>query len=174
MTGRVCGTWFSKNRTAQYKSIEFIGSNDLDTPALSLNTKPRFLGDDLYFDGNFLRLPSPIKFHSYGFTGKENWTLFMNTNFSGPSGCLEAALDQFGNYAVTFNVNKTFNVGSIWRGGCGPTSLSQRGVPEVGKPVRKSPQGKGPQNNSAHAHQSRTLHITFIAALLSYSFVARA
>ncbi|CAL8106990.1 unnamed protein product [Orchesella dallaii] len=170
VSGRVCGTWHSKNRTAQYKSIEFIGANDLDTPALNLNTKPRFLGADLYFDGNFLRLPASLSFHSYGFTGKENWTLYANTNFSGASECLEAAVDKHG-YAVTFNVNKTFVVGSIWRGGCGPTTAHSRGVPEGGG-GKKKPDGKGSQGHVLA--EFTNLLITFISALLLPSFAIRA
>lgn len=98
----------------------------------------------------------------------------MNSNFSGPSECLEAALDKFGNFAVTFNVNKTFNVGSIWRGGCGPTSAHSRGEPEKNKGVKPRSQGKDSQGRGAYVRQSGTVLIVSIFALLSHLFVGQA
>lgn len=174
VTGRICGTWFTRNRTAQYKSIEFIGSNDLDSPALTLNTMPRFLGKDLYFDGNFLRLPSPILFRSYGFTGKENWTLFTNSNFSGASECLDAAVDPSGTYAVTFNVNKTFTVGSIWRGGCGPTSAPIGGPDPATKRPNKWKWKKESESQGHPAPHSGGPLIVILIALLSHLVAGRA
>lgn len=138
---------------------------------MSLNTRPRFLGKDLYFDGNFLRLPTSITFYSYGFTGKENWTLFQNTNFSGRSECLEAAIDrQFDSYAVTFNVNKSFTVGSIWRGGCGPTSAHSRGVPEGPRgrsPTKGGSSTQGHHQESILVQRSNIILIALAIALLT-------
>jgi len=76
----------------QYKSIRYVGNLHLSLPGLSLFTGESFQGEELYFDGANLRLPSPYVFKSYGFTGKEHWTVFPLTNFSGAAGpsCLIA------------------------------------------------------------------------------------
>lgn len=117
--GKVCGTWNTPNVTAEYNSILLIGSQDLDTPAIQFHTRARFYGEpDLFLDGRILRLQKPMSFSSYGFTGRHNWTLFRTTDLTGHSECLVANGDHAGDFMVTFNVNKSMTVGSIWRG-CG-------------------------------------------------------
>lgn len=81
-------------------------------------------------DGRILRLPSPRNYSSWGFTGRQNWTVFRNTDLTGHSECLVADVDNDGDFGVTFNINRTLTVGSIWRG-CGsldPKVLGRRAL----------------------------------------------
>jgi len=166
--GKICGNWNTPNQTAEYRSIHPIGAPDLDTSAITFNQKPRFFGDgELAFDGTFLRLPTPMDFNSFGFTGKENWTIYRNTDLSGFSECLEASVDSFGNYAVTFHTNKSLTVGSIWRG-CGPdTSLLRQEPENTNKNNSKSP--KLPAQQQQQAKNSGPLTASVVT--LSYIFM---
>ena len=97
----------------QYKAIRFVGNSIVDLPGISLFTRDSFFGEELYFDGTGLRLPNPFLFKSYGFTGKDNWTIFPNINYTGEPSCLIAQ-----NKVVSYMESRAtpLTVGSIRRG----------------------------------------------------------
>ena len=96
---------------------------------MNLNTS------QLLFDGEELRLPSPILFIEFSITGEEQWTIYAGTEFNGKSRCLS----RFGQYqpgqlrkyrfkrAVGLSSEEKPDFGETWlvgsvRRGCFPAS----------------------------------------------------
>ena len=90
----------------------YLPNVDQMAPSISLNVGRNFGGKELFFDGTMLSIPQPRVFRSHRFTGKINWSLYPNANFSGQPTCLVA--DQ--GYTVTHNGDYDVLVGSIRRG----------------------------------------------------------
>jgi len=66
------------------KSIRHIGNEDMNSAGLSFYTKSNFGGEELYFFGTRLILPSVVNFHSYGYTlgtSGKHFQLFQNQRF---------------------------------------------------------------------------------------------
>lgn len=90
----------------------YLANADTLSPAISLHTGRNYNGKELFFDGTILSLPFVREFKSHRFTGKINWTMYPNVNFTGQPTCLVA--DQ--SFPVTYNSEFAVNVGSIRRG----------------------------------------------------------
>jgi len=117
---RACTTNPTKNGSnPQYKSIRHIGNRELSSEGISFYLGPFFTLEELYFDGLRLNLNQPIRVRSFGFTGKENWTVFEGTEFAGSSACLLSSFTgDKGTYydAVVYNKDVNLTVGSLRRG----------------------------------------------------------
>lgn len=74
----------------KYKSIRHIGNRFIHLPGISFYTKVNFFGEELYFDGTLLKLPTIYQFKSYGFTSKPSWTIFTDLNYTGNVTCLKS------------------------------------------------------------------------------------
>ena len=109
----------SSTTYSQYKSARYIGNSALLQPGLSLYKGKFFSGTELYLDGRKLNLVKSEIFGSYGMTGKENWTIFTNTNYTGDATCLlsYSGLSSDVKYdRVVYNKDIGIRVGSIRRG----------------------------------------------------------
>lgn len=72
-------------QSATYTSIRHLASNDLDATSLSL-FEERWKGNELFVEGDSLRLPNPMSVTSFAYTGNNPWTLTLS---SGEQYCLQ-------------------------------------------------------------------------------------
>jgi len=115
---RACTNDGVNGTNPQYKSIRHIGNLKLREAGISFYTGTFFTGQELYFNGFSLDLNEGIPVRSFGFTGKDNWTVFENPGNVGPSACLlsDYADDSKPYDAVVYNKDLNLTVGSIRRG----------------------------------------------------------
>ena len=111
-----------------FESIRHVGNSDLDIPSLSLYKEPFFACQELYFHGNELNLPNIEEFKSFGFTGRDSWTLYSEPNFLGESVCLECKCDEEGiGVGATYTAKLSLVVSSIRKGCFGNQTLHPNG-----------------------------------------------
>lgn len=117
---RACTNDRLNGTVPNYKSIRHIGNRELRREGISFYVGPFFTGEELYFDGRRLNLNHRILARSFGFTGKDNWTVYDGTDFRGTRACLLSAYPGDSNEttydAVVYNKDLNLTIGSIQRG----------------------------------------------------------
>jgi hypothetical protein len=112
-----------------FESIRHLGNSDLDRPSLSLYRQPFFASSELFLDGEELSLSGAEEFGSFGFTGRESWTLYSGPNFSGESVCLLCKCDEEGiGVGVTYTPKLSLVASSVRKGCFGNQTLLPNGT----------------------------------------------